>query len=304
MKNLNKLLIALILFIGVSCSNEADLDKSTGNLTIKLTDAPMPYGQFMEVNVTIDKIEIGNSSDMDSFMIITDQQMKFNMLELVNGLTETIANAEIPVGEYNTIRLYISLTEMIMNNGDSFSYNMNTEGFAGNHMMRNGMMLNDTIRSIDITLQDTLMVTEGGHNEFLMDIDIDSSFMLEDVDYVNMGMNGGMMMSMSGFTFLPNMRFVEMSNATTITGIVHSNAGNIANATIKLMHSGEVYTSSHTDENGNFSLIGIPHGIYTISAEADGYMMNAEGNENNMGEINMMDLSMLNVDFNMTHITN
>ena len=55
----------------------------------------MPYDQFMEANVTIVKMEIGNSSDMNSFVMLSDTPMKYNMLELVNGITETIANTEL-----------------------------------------------------------------------------------------------------------------------------------------------------------------------------------------------------------------
>lgn len=299
MKKFNYLLAMVILLITLSCSKDTVLEKSFGNLTIKITDAPMPYSQFMEVNVTIDKMEIGNSADMNSFMVLTDQQMKFNMLELVNGLTETMADTQIPEGEYNTIRLYISLTEMIMKNGDSFSYNMMTEGFSGNHMMQNGVMINSDTRTVDINLENSLMVSGGSQGECLLDIDIDSSFMLEGVNYVDMGMNGGMMMNMSGFTFMPNMRFVDMSTTGTIMGTVHSDTGNVENATIALMQNGSTYTSTHTDANGHFSLIGIPHGIYTINAEAEGYIMSPTDNEMNMGEINMMDTGSMNVDFMM-----
>jgi len=299
MKKINYLLAMVILIIALSCSKDSELEKSFGNLTIKITDAPMPYSQFMEVNVTIDKMEIGNSTDMNSFMVLTDQQMKFNMLELVNGLTETMVNTPIPEGEYNTIRLYISLTEMIMKNGDSFSYNMMTEGFLDNHMMQNGVMINGDTRTVDINLELPLMVSDGSQSECLLDIDIDGSFMLEDVIYVNMGMNGGMMMNMSGFTFMPNMRFVDMSTTGTIMGTVHSDTGNVENATITLMHDGSNYTSTHTDANGHFSLIGIPHGVYMINAEAEGFIMSPTENDMNMGEINMMDMGSLNIDFMM-----
>lgn len=299
MKTINKkftiIILAIMGLVTVSCTGDNDLEIAKGNISIKLTDAPMPYDQFMEASVTIDKMEMGNSSDMNSFVLLTDSPMKYNMLELVNGLTETIANTEIPEGRYNRIRLYISSTEMIMNNGETFTYNMDHDGFSGGGMMQNGMMLNSDLRSIDMDMGNFLTVSNGSHDEYLLDIDVDHSFILEGVSFVGSG--SSMMMNMSGFTFNPTMRFVDMSISGTVEGIVESDNGNVANATISLMHAGEVYTTTHTDNNGHYALIGIPEGTYSINVEADGFTMDPVGNEMNMNELSMMAESTLNVNF-------
>jgi len=104
---------------------------------------------------------------------------------------------------------------------------------------------------------------------------------------------------MSGFTFNPAMRVVDMSNTGTITGTIHDANGNLPNATVSLMHNGTLYTSTHSDANGNYTFIGIPQGTYTMTAELDGYSMNLVGNDQNMGDINMMSNSTLNIDFIM-----
>jgi len=204
-----------------------------------------------------------------------------------------MANAEIPAGDYDLMRLYISSTEMNMLNGDSFTYNMNQDGYSGGGMMQNGMRLNNQNRSIDIPLNN-LTISNGSMSEFLLDIDVDQSFMLEGVNYDN-----NMMMNMSGFTFKPTMRFVDMATSGTINGTVQDAHGNLPNATISLMQNGKLYTSTHSNANGNYALIGIPEGAYTIKTELDGYIMNPIGNEQNMGEMNMMLGATLNVNFKM-----
>lgn len=292
--------MTLVLTLGFGCSNSEVLNGNYGKLTVKLTDAPMPYSQFMEANITVDKIEIGNSLSPDSFIVLVNEPMTYNMLELINGITETMANADIPEGDYDTLRLYISMTEMIMNNGNTYNYNMNDEGYSGNGMMQNGMMLNNENKSIDIPLEHMLSVYDGSHDEFLLDIDIDNSFMLEDVSFENNGAD--MMMNMSGFTFNPNMRFVNMVNSGTFEGTVHFNDNNLANATLSLMHEGNRYITTHTDQNGRYSFIGVPEGSYTMVVEIEGYMMNSVGNEMHMGELEMMADSVINVDFDMIPI--
>jgi hypothetical protein len=65
------------------------------------------------------------------------------------------------------------------------------------------------------------------------------------------------------------------------------------------MHNGALYTTTHSDGNGNYAFIGIPQGMYTIEVKLDGYTMNPVGNEQNMGELNMMSNDTISINFNM-----
>jgi hypothetical protein len=300
MKTIKTIFILFILITVASCSDDNKTDTiATGNLTVKLSDAPMHYNQFSQANVTIDHMDIRNSSNGNSFTMLTNNPMHSNLLELVNGNTETIATMDLPEGTYDLMRLYISSTEMVMNDGNSYSYNVAQHGYTGGGMMGNGMMGNND-GGIDIELEHPLTITNGSHHQYLLDIDVNNSFVLEDAVYTGMG--SGMMMTMSGFTFRPMMRFVDMETAGTIQGTVQGDQGNLAQVTISLMLDGNVYTSTHTDGNGYYALIGIPEDSYTIIAEYDGYMMSSTGNEGNMGALEMMSGMTLPVDFNMIPI--
>jgi hypothetical protein len=297
MKTLKTIFILFILITVASCSDDNETNTSaTGNLTVKLSDAPMHYNQFSQANVTIDHMDIRNSSNGNSFTMLTNNPMHSNLLELVNGNTETIANMDLPEGNYDLMRLYISSTEMVMNGGESYTYNVAQHGYAGGGMMGNGMRANNE-GGIDIALEHPLTISNGSHHQYLLDIDVNNSFVLEDAEYTGMG--SGMMMTMSGFTFSPMMRFVDMETAGTIQGVVHGDQGELAHATISLMVDGDVYTSTHTNGNGHYALIGIPEDSYTIIAEYDGYMMSSTGNEGNMGTLEMIRGETLTVDFNM-----
>jgi hypothetical protein len=297
MKNLKTIFILLILITVTSCSDDNGTNTSaTGNLTVKLSDAPMHHNQFSEANVTIDHMDIRNSSNGNSFTMLTNNPMHSNLLDLVNGNTATIANMDLPEGSYDLMRLYISSTEMVMNDGTSFSYDVAQDGYAGGGMMGNGMMANND-NGIDIALEHPLTISNGSHHEYLLDVDVNNSFDLEDAVYSGMG--PGMMMTMSGFTFTPMMRFVDMETAGTIKGTVHGEQGDMAHVTISLMQGGNVYTSTHTDANGHYALIGIPEDSYTIMAEYEGYMMSSTGNDGNTGTMEMMSGMTLPVDFNM-----
>jgi len=294
MKKINYLIIAVVLTLSVSCST-TDTNTNLGSISIKLTDAPLPYGQFMEASITVDKVEIGLATDPSSFVVIMNETKTFNMINMINGITEVLAAANIPEGKYDTLRLYISSTKMQMNSGETFTYDMSENNMSGG-MMGNGMNFNNDTGSIDIPLDHFIDVQMGSQDDFLMDIDIDHSFVLEGVNFSDTG--SGMMMSMTGFTFNPTMRFVNLKDTGSISGFVHMDTTGLEDVTISLMQNGTVYTTTHTDSSGHYKMIGIPEGTYTIMAEVDGYVVNTLNN-NNMGSIEMMKQSTMTVDFDM-----
>ncbi len=302
MKN-NKIklvLIAVILVItatvNISCTDN-NID-TYGKFSLKLSDAPLDYDQFKEANITIEKVQIRKANG--DFITLMDNPNKSNLLELINGITETLIDIDLPEGNYDMIRLFMTGSEMVMANGSTYTDEMDFGNFSGNNIMGSGMMMNEEMNSIDIEFDTMLSIMEGFHEEFLLDVDVNQSFMLEGINYTNMG--SGMMMDISGFEFNPIMRFVQMSTAGTISGKVQGDDGFLKNATVTLMQSGKAYTSTHTDKNGNYKLIGIPQGDYSIVTEMKDFIMNSDQNESVMGEFAMMSQSTLQMNFYLSSV--
>lgn len=99
MKNIKYFFVTLLLIAVASCSN--DTAEPKGTLSVKLSDAPMHYDQFRSASVTIDKIEIGNNANTNSMVTIMNTSMTNNLLELINGITATMANTEILMGNFD-----------------------------------------------------------------------------------------------------------------------------------------------------------------------------------------------------------
>jgi len=317
MRKLDYLLVALIVvilgLITSSCEDSSnDIGEKSGKLSIKITDAPMDYNQFMEVSITIDKIEIRkvNKNKEDEIIVLADEPFTTNMLNLVNGITETLADAKLPVGDYDLIRLYFSSTKMILKNGKNYSSNMDYDdhdtynnwsggmmngGMMNGGMMMDGMMMNGDNNSMDIHLNPYLHIGNGMEETYLLDLDISQSFQCNDVQYGNMG--SGNWMDMSGYSFAPVMRFVNLSEAGTIIGNVQSGNMGLSDVTVYLMQENKIYTTTHTDKNGDYKFIGIPKGNYTIDVELDGYMNNSDHNVN----MNPGDVSNVNCTMTPTH---
>lgn len=300
----------LTVLLTVSCEDDTNslngnnngLNGGQGRFSIEITDAPMNYNQVMEVNVTIEKVEMHrvNADKKNEYVTISDQPFTTNMMNLINGVTKTLAQSDIPVGDYDMIKLYMSSTDMKLRNGNTYNCNMDYNNQSGSNnwggMMQGGMMMNSKSNSIDIPINPYFTMGNDMNEKFLLDIDINRSFNLEGVNYEDYG-NGGMMMNMTGYSFTPVMRFVQMSEAGTIQGTIQDNNNiGLADATVYLMQNGKNYTTTHTNQNGDYKFIGIPQGNYTVDAALDRYMQSDVQWDNNVqmdkGQVNTINCTL------------
>ena len=100
--------LSLWILILASCNDGND--GSTGTINVRISDAPFPIDLVEEANVTISKVELRNKggSDGGPFLTLTEEEQSFNLLELSNGVTDSLVQLEVPVGSYDLIRLFVS----------------------------------------------------------------------------------------------------------------------------------------------------------------------------------------------------
>jgi hypothetical protein len=121
--NLFLLVSALVIFGcsgGDSSSGQGNIggQGTTGTLALSLTDAPTDGLQA--VYITIEDVRVctapGAGAESDNLEtaddegqwdVIAEPKATYNLLELVNGVTETLGVAELPAGTYHHIRLMI-----------------------------------------------------------------------------------------------------------------------------------------------------------------------------------------------------
>ena len=226
-----KLLIASLAFVilfGFGCKDETN-DISNGTLIVKLTDAPFNYNLLEEANVTISKIEVREKGQTDSpFHILSEGEINVNLLDLQNGLTAEIVNLEIPAGDYDLIRLYISQSSVRLKNGMEYDLKIPSSIQSG----------------LKVFVKPEISVVGGLTTELLLDFDVSKSF----VPKGNINLS-----SFNGFNFKPVIRSINLSFAGRIEGIVlDSNKVEIPDAMV-WVEKDTVVASTLSDENGFYA---------------------------------------------------
>ncbi|MFQ5799408.1 MAG: DUF4382 domain-containing protein [Bacteroidota bacterium] len=249
---MNRLLSILILAFIICFTSCAPLDPAgeTGRLRVLLTDEPFPAELVESANVTISKAEGRNQSDNEGnpFLTLTEGSVTYNLLDLQNGVTAELADLEVPVGTYDLIRLFVSNANLTLSSGISFDLTVPSGAETG----------------IKLFIDPPIEVVSGSIAALILDFDARQSFValgsLKSAEGIN------------GFIFRPVIRAENISTTGRIAGTVTDASGAaLEDVTVSATQNGVVVSTTGSSSEGTYTLMALPAGEYTVTAEKQGY---------------------------------
>jgi len=248
MKKLLFILVAAALFM--SGCNKTETNSGPGRLSIRITDAPLNIADVEAAYITISKIEIrqANVDDSYPFLELPMDPVTLNVFELRNGITEELVNLEVPVGDYDLVRIYVDEAKLkLKDNDEEFIMKVPSGEQTG----------------IKLFVDPVIHVEGGISAELLLDFDLSQSFVMRGHDARN------------GFIFKPCIRASNISTAGRIEGIITDDTEGkapIEGATVTLQKGTEVPITALTEADGHYAFIGVPAGTYSMKATKDNYV--------------------------------
>lgn len=272
----NILAIAIITLstLMMSCSDDNEVASDYGRLSVKLTDAPFPHDLVAEANVTIFKVDARYKGDinlddemMDStnttvetdgdnpFIVLMEDEVQVNLLELTNGVTKNLVDIDVPVGTYDLIRVYVEGINVVLKDGTTYDLKVPSGSQSG----------------IKIFIKPSFNVSGGLTSDLLLDFDVSRSFVAK-----------GGTQNITGFNFKPVIKASNMSTAGTLTGIVtelqEETLLGVEGAQIAVFVADTLNTTTFSDVDGSYMLLGLDAGSYTVEVEKEGYIMQTADN--------------------------
>ena len=105
------LLASLVTLVSLSaCGGGGSGSEGSGTLVLGLTDAATDDYQAIYVTIAEVQVNKGAAEDEDEeagWQTILTPDTTYNLLELVNGVIETLGIAELAAGKYNQMRLIL-----------------------------------------------------------------------------------------------------------------------------------------------------------------------------------------------------
>lgn len=222
-------LVTVALTFLYSCNNDDDLNEETARVVVRMTDAPGDYDAVF-VDVVDVMIHTEATAGDEGWVSLGNVQTGvYDLLELTGGVTQLLADAEVPAGRLGQIRLVLGNNNTVVVNGESQSLSTPSAQQSG------------------LKLQVNEELEAGQQYEFLLDFDVDQSI-------VSAGSSGG-------YSLKPVIRVSTQEQTGAITGAVHpTNVQSVVRAT-NASHT----ISAYTDANGTFVLNGVPDGTYQVT---------------------------------------
>lgn len=224
------ILTATLLFWGCESTLNTESGSGTGSMVVKLHDAPVDYD---EVNISVARVEVNNSQNEDGWIVISEPNETYNILDLVNGDMAVLADVELEVGTYEQIRLILNDANTVVINGETFELFVPSGEQTG------------------VKLNINAEILEGIQYTLLLDFDANRSVVKR------------------GVQDLYNLKPVIRATNEAITGNISGTILPIdARATVYAIQESDTLSTTFADtSSGEFKLVGLESGSYTVSVE-------------------------------------
>lgn len=270
---------ALCLVVGLfiaACGGGGDSDPATGTLSTSLTDSSTD--DYLAVYVTIARVDVHHDNN-GSWETVASPNKTYNLLELVNGVRETLGLATLEAGHYTQMRLII---------GDTADNGLNI--LSKHHRYANYIIERDIV---DPNYNGTPLKVPSGMNTGLkivngFDININQTTeLILDFDAMSSVVIAG-----SGGEYLlkPTVKVLDVAECAIVNGTVRdippvttpptppsALAGALINAQVVDVLATDVKdqvvieAGTVADDNGKYALFLNP-GVYNLVVSKDGYL--------------------------------
>ena len=242
----------------VSTCDEGDEPFELGGIgrlaTLKLfiTDAPYPVELVESAYITINKITADHS---DSTLLLSEELFTINIFELRNGLSETLVDLKVPVGNIQSFNLFIEAAEITLTDGRNFDLNVPSGASSG----------------LKVKVSPSIEIVENDVLEILIDFDVSQSFVPLGSDNSPNGIRG--------FNFKPTVKATNLAASGTVRGFVVDSDTDEALSNVQVSvfdENDDLYTTTFTESSGEYVILGVEEGSYIIHIEKDGYLTDSQ----------------------------
>ncbi|MCK7589337.1 DUF4382 domain-containing protein [Subsaxibacter sp. CAU 1640] len=234
-KKLALLTILSITFFSCGDDDSSSTTQGTSQISVKLMDAPGDF-EHVYVEVVDVMVKVNDDSDDDSGWqsLNAINTGTYDLLDLTGGVNVLLVDDfEVLAGTLNQIRLVLGDDNTVVIDGETFPLNTPSAQQSG----------------LKIQVNQTLLPNVG--YTFLLDFDVDESIVIA-------GNSGNI-----------NLRPVIRANVEAVTGIISGSVLPLGVQTEITATNGIDTVSSYADADGNFVLVGLTPGIYTVTVTPD-----------------------------------
>jgi hypothetical protein len=223
-----------------------------GKTAVFLTDAPFPFDRIERVDIHIAAIALSPQADtsegLPEWVTVAHPERTFNLLDLQNGTTALLGEADVPPGQYRAVRVTFDPERSGMTDRD------------GGHPVIDWQAKGD-VPSLFSLVEEPMAIDENGE-DIVIDFDVGRSFLPDS--------------SSDGFLFIPFLRAITRAGSGAIEGrLVNEESGEpIPLAAVSIHYAfdsvsalGPLMSTVRGDQSGAFRASFLRPGRYAVLPE-------------------------------------
>lgn len=231
-----------------------------GKTAVFLTDAPFPFDLVTRVDIHVVEIALSATADTSDgapgWVVAAAPDRTFNLLDLQNGSTALLGEADVPPGQYRAVRLVFDPERSSLTGADGRV--IGTAPGPGQPGI-NWQAKADRPHLFAL-VEEAMAIGENGE-DVVIDFDVGRSFLYD---------------GSGGFTFLPYLRAITRAGSGAVTGrlLRVSDDAPIARAVVSVhvapdsgSQLGPLLATSRSAADGKFTASFLRPGRYQVVAE-------------------------------------
>lgn len=232
-KKINRSLIIIMCAVGMmslqACSNRSN---ENANVQVKMTDSPANFDALI-INITEIEAHTSGAGANSGWHVLSNTPMTVNIMSLTDGKTQLLANNQLKADNYDAIRLVLGTGNKVVIGGQTFALTIPSS-------LQSGIKIN------------TNMNLSGGQNASIL-LDFNASASL------NLSTN-------LGYILKPVISVVNYNEEGNISGTILPAKAHAA----LIADNSQDTTATYADTtSGDFKLVGLQAGTYTVHVYAD-----------------------------------
>lgn len=164
--------IAMVASLSAGCGSLSDSDQAF--VQVRITDLPFPFDDADSANVVIERVELVGDPDTNRVVLLADTAIAYNLLDLRNGVSADLADAQVPAGDYGQLRVIVNEdARVVLSDGRTFDLKVPSGS-------QTGIKLN--LGPLDLS--------NGSEADVLVDFNVEESFVVQGNPATPAGING------------------------------------------------------------------------------------------------------------------
>ena len=248
--------LALMAAAGVLACNASEIGPAGppagGRTAVFLTDAPFPFDRIARVDIYVAEIGLSPQADtsegLPTWVTVARPARTFNLLDLQNGATALLGEADVPPGQYRAVRVTFDPARSSMTDAEVRHPAIDWQAKG-------------EVPTLFGLVEEPMAIDENGE-DIVIDFDVGRSFLPDN--------------STGGFLFVPFLRAITRAGSGSIEGLlVNRETGDpIPLAAVSIHYAfdttsspGPLMATSRSDKSGAFTASFLRPGRYAVVPE-------------------------------------